>query len=252
VRERDLLSQVRQVHRSTSFEIFRAKYNYLFEKFTKQAEGNKQNLKKLHDHLETGSGVVCINHTSFFDPLLTAGVLINEMPDNMKVLGGAQSRKHADFMRRPHTAAFFGLVKTAGLRFSDVVQVGDDYYSDEVRARGTRSDGKLLRAQAGLEIFRRNSNGVPTVYVPIALVPPENTFGKFELKVGEPFDASVLIDGGIPEMLVRRFEGSARPANGADLLMIKLAALLPPHSPPHIPSRALQPGYLKQLFLFQK
>ncbi len=206
----------------------------------------KENLALLRDYLQRHSAIVYFNHLFLGDGPLVITFLLNNLGDSIRIISGAESRKHYDFRRDPVNASILRLAYPLGIRLFPVVQHYDrDSYSYGERVRwlrkfvkgakeilsqpggiiviapeGTRSpDGALQKAQSGLAHL--DKYGDSPYFFPVALIPKDefergiSPGSNFELRTARPFLAEEILPE-IPEGL-----------SLADGMMLRLARLLP-------------------------
>ncbi len=213
------------------------------------SQESRENLARVNERLGTGPLVVYANHISFHD----AGVsipLVLSLPNARQILGPV-GYKYYDLQRNPVMGAFLRSLPAVGIYPLPVVQENDSSsYPGEVQEKlaraylrrtretldqpgtlfgiapeGTRnSKGTLQRGHPGLGYLERLVRKHELSYVPIGFAYREHS-DRPSITVGEPFTLRELLPEGFMFGEPQREHAQQR----TDLLMVKLAALLPPH-----------------------
>lgn len=179
---------------------------------------SEKKLEGVEEILTRSSLIVYFNHISLDDSVIVLYVLVKYLGEKIVDIYAPESRKHFDFSRSPINAVILRVASLLGLKLYPVVQHYDKnsypkneqinllrkFFEDTVNAlnekgnvlviapEGTRSkDGKLQRAQKGIENIGRRCNNV--YFLPIGLYPRVKmsrnyNFGrKYGVVVGDPF-----------------------------------------------------------------
>lgn len=211
---------------------------------------SRDNLQLLNEVLSQAAAVVYINHVEFWDPAVVLALILGHLP-NVNNLMGPAGMKHFDWRRDPIGASTLRILKILKVKAIPIVQIDDkgrkyskhrrkkmsDQLKNEtievlrqpeniygITPEGTRNGGRpeLIRAKKGVGRLEEYDPGDNLHYVPIAIMYPKHT-QQPKVAVGKPKKLSEIIP---PELVL--CEKSPRKAQQiADLLMLRLAALMP-------------------------